>query len=348
MASVTPEQARLTLRRMAAYLRRHGEGSTNLRAWADFIEALPPDGDEALALTRGQRELGFPEEYEPRCDDGLYMRGYGLASTPPPNPGTLRELVALEGADEPLPAGAYFPMDRTPVRDGLPLWAVDVRVISDDVELFDRWQDVYDLSHPLLEKVRGYGFGETPDAGELYSTELQIWAADEAEACAIAGTLVDRLMGSANGRRRLQAEPAYSDEYFDLPRSPEDYEPRLVKTRWHHYQPSPEGAKIIWFTGPCPLERVDVEETPERVTVTLWERYPAAFAEGGTPIAIPAIGLIRSVDVRLEAPLNAREVIDGTTGRPPDDIDDFDYVQRNMRDQILAADSDADDSQRMP
>jgi hypothetical protein len=177
---------------------------------------------------------------------------------------------------------------------------------------------------------------------------LHIWAADENEACTIARPLVDGLMGSAKGRRRLQAEPAYSDEYFDFPRTPEDYEPRLVKTRWHHYQPSAEGAKIIWFTGPCPLERVDVDESLERVTITLWERYPPAFAEDGTPIAIAAIGFIRSVDVRLDAPLNEREVIDGTTGRRPDDIDDFDYVERNMRDQILAADSDVDDSRNMP
>jgi hypothetical protein len=335
MASVTPEQGRLTLHRMAAYLRRHGEGSANLQAWADFIEALPPDGEEALAFARGQRELGFPEEYAPRCDDGLFMRSYGLAETPPPHPGTLRELVALEGAEEPLAPGAYVPMDPTPVRDGLPLWAVDVRVISDDLDVWDRWQDVYDVSHPRLDRVRGYGLGELPDGGSLYSTELRIWAADDAEACAIAGTLVDRLMGSAKGRRRLQAKLAYSDEYFDLPRSPADYEPRLVKTRWHHHQPSPAGVKIVWFTGPCPLERVDVDETPERVTITVWERYPPAFTEGGTPIGIAAIGLVQSVDVRLEAPLGDREVIDGTTGRRPDDIDEFDYVERTIRERIL-------------
>ena len=80
-----------------------------------------------------------------------------------------------------------------------------------------------------------------------------------------------------------------------------------------------------------PLERVDVDETPERVTVTVWERYPPAFLRDGTPVGIAAIGRIQSVDVVLREPLGTREVIDGTTGRRPDDIDEFDYVQRNMR-----------------
>ncbi len=153
---VHPEQVERTLTRMAAYIRRHAGENANLFAWADFIEALPPDGEEALAFARSQREIGFPDPF------------------------VLRELVALEGMEEPLAPGAYFPVEPTPVRDGLPLWAVEVRVISDDPALWGRWEHAYDLSHPRLEQVRGYGVNELPDEQELYSTELQLWAADEA------------------------------------------------------------------------------------------------------------------------------------------------------------------------
>ena len=224
-------------------------------------------------------------------------------------------------------------MEPTPVRDGLPLWAVDVRVISGD-DVWSTWEDVYELSHPRLDGVRGYGVGELPDDNSLYSTELRIWAASEDEACAIAGPLVDMLMGSGTGRRKLQASPAYSEDWLDLPRSPTDYEPSLVKTRWHRHDASQAGVRIAWFTGPCPLERVDVDETPERVTITLLERHPPRFAEGGTPYAIAAIGVTHCVDVTLQAPLGAREVIDGATGRAPGDVDDFDYIERNTLDRF--------------
>lgn len=34
------------------------------------------------------------------------------------------------------------------------------------------------------------------------------------------------------------------------------------------------------MSGPCPLERVDIDEQPERVTITLWERYPPSVRPG--------------------------------------------------------------------
>ena len=276
------------------------------------------------------------------------MRAYGLADTPPPSPGTLRELVALEGRDEPLPPGAYFPMEPTPVRDGRPLWEVEVRVITDDPDLWYRWQDVDELAHPRLEEVRGHGIGELPDGSDLLSTGLRIWATDGAEAQVIAGELIDDLVGAAETRRRLEVSPAYSDEYFELPRSPEDYESQLVAKRWQRAQASPAGVKIAWFTGPCPLERVDVRETPERVTITLWERYPPSFRPGGVMTAIAAIGITRCVEVPLQQPLATRVVIDGRTGTTPEDIDDFDYIERNTYEDLARADLDKFPCQPIP
>jgi hypothetical protein len=86
--------AAITLRRMATYLRAHG-----VDAWADHIEALPPDGDAARAFARSQAEIGHPDPFRPRTDRGRFMRKQlpDIA----PNELSLKVLVALEGLEEP-------------------------------------------------------------------------------------------------------------------------------------------------------------------------------------------------------------------------------------------------------
>jgi hypothetical protein len=83
----------LTLRRMGAYLRAHGA-----EAWAAYIEALPPEGEEALAFARSQAELGHPDPFRPRTERGRFMRKQlpGFA----PNERALAVLVSLEGLRE--------------------------------------------------------------------------------------------------------------------------------------------------------------------------------------------------------------------------------------------------------
>jgi hypothetical protein len=66
-----------------------------LRGWADLLDALPPDGDEAERLQRAQDEIGAPSRFVPRND--VFITGYGLAEHDPPDPWILRELIALEG-----------------------------------------------------------------------------------------------------------------------------------------------------------------------------------------------------------------------------------------------------------
>jgi hypothetical protein len=78
---------------MGAYLRAHGAD-----AWAAYIEALPPDGEEALAFARSQAELGHPDPFRPRTERGRFMRKQlpGFA----PNERALAVLVSLEGLRE--------------------------------------------------------------------------------------------------------------------------------------------------------------------------------------------------------------------------------------------------------
>jgi hypothetical protein len=83
----------LTLRRMGAYLRAHGADD-----WAAYVEALPPDGEEALAFARSQAELGHPDPFRPRTDRGLFMRKHLPGFEP--NPRALAVLVTLEGLRE--------------------------------------------------------------------------------------------------------------------------------------------------------------------------------------------------------------------------------------------------------
>jgi hypothetical protein len=318
--------ARLTLARMAAYLRAHGND-----AWAAFIEALPPDGEEAQAFARSQAEIGHPDPFQPRTERGRFMRKT-MAGSVPSEMG-LKVLVSLEGLAAPLAPGAYYPLPPTPVReDGLPLWAVKVEVLTRDsvIALVPR------LSHPQLEDVPSYGGGYA---------QLLIWAASEGEARAIGDALI-----TVRGRRRITVTPARGDALApeNVPRSPADYESRLVATRWHRCEASAAGAKIVWSTGARPLERVDVEETGERVTITLWERHPPAFREGGAPVFTLAIGYTRCVEVPLGASLGAREVIDGATGTRPDEFDPFDASGPATRAEIVALDIETLDCLPMP
>jgi hypothetical protein len=50
-----------------------------------------------------------------------------------------------------------------------------------------RWADVWDVTVPPLEEVRGNGIGELPDETPLCSTDFRIWAANEGAARAIDG-----------------------------------------------------------------------------------------------------------------------------------------------------------------
>jgi hypothetical protein len=82
-----------TLQRMSAYLRAHG-----VDAWADYIAALPPDGEAAKAFARSQAELGDPDPFKPRTERGRFMRKH--LPHVEPSRRALAVLVSLEGLRE--------------------------------------------------------------------------------------------------------------------------------------------------------------------------------------------------------------------------------------------------------
>lgn len=108
---------------------------------------------------------------------------------------------------------------------------------------------------------------------------------------------------------------------------PSDDQPELVTPRpgMADVRPRPfedvrvlgDGAtlRVTYWSGvePCyVLDHVEVEETDERVTVTLHEGHDPAQAD----TACIEIAVQKTVDVRLERPLGDREVVDGAGADP--------------------------------
>lgn len=79
---------------------------------------------------------------------------------------------------------------------------------------------------------------------------------------------------------------------------------------WHSYEPVDDGAavRIAATLGALQPRRIDVEDGPAAVTITVYEDLPA-----GTT-AIPMIGIGVRFEVRLPTPLAARRVVDGASG----------------------------------
>jgi hypothetical protein len=239
-----------------------------------------------------------------------------------------------------------------PERDDRLLWLVSLDVFSPNLALGDVWMELAEhMQHARLEEVSGWGMRDEPD-GLYADAHLLIWARDAEQAAAVADGLLEAFLARAPGAvggqsdltRRVEVQLAPADilEPDDGPRRPADFESSLAAVPWHRSEPVGDGSllKVLWHTGPRPLERVDVDEQLDRITVTLWERMPPAFERDGTPIAIAAIGIMRCVEVRLTAPLGSRPVYDGATGEQPADIKPGNYMERGARSQALAVDLD--------
>ncbi|MGH8898806.1 MAG: hypothetical protein ACRDZ4_17755 [Egibacteraceae bacterium] len=73
--------------------------------------------------------------------------------------------------------------------------------------------------------------------------------------------------------------------------------------------------QVLWRSGPEPcfvLDRVESVQSPQAVTVTLYEgRDPTLSADA----FCPAILVTKAVTVALDAPLGDRKVVDGAPGK---------------------------------
>jgi hypothetical protein len=96
----------------------------------------------------------------------------------------------------------------------------------------------------------------------------------------------------------------------------EDFDSRLVATRWHGWIPLDDGrrVRILASMGPFPPARIEVEERPASLVITLFERRPEPVY-GWFAIAIPA-----SFDITLPTPLQGRRLVDGVTRFDPNTV----------------------------
>ena len=94
-------------------------------------------------------------------------------------------------------------------------------------------------------------------------------------------------------------------------------ETRLEPAEWERAVEIDGGAKLRLAAtlGVYPLARVDVEDGPDAVTVTLYERFSYDPAIPEEEQAVIAIGIGIRLDVPLPSPLAGRRLIDGATGR---------------------------------
>lgn len=90
------------------------------------------------------------------------------------------------------------------------------------------------------------------------------------------------------------------------------HHPRMAlrAVEWHSYEPVDGGAavQIAATLGAPEPRRIDLEDGPDAVTITVYEDLPA-----GTT-AIPLIGIGARFEVRLPTPLAGRRVVDGASG----------------------------------
>jgi hypothetical protein len=84
----------------------------------------------------------------------------------------------------------------------------------------------------------------------------------------------------------------------------------LQPAEWQRYEPVDDGTavRIVANMGALELRRVDVEDGPDAVTITIYEDLPDGVG------VIPAIGIGATLFVPLPSPLEGRPVIDGASG----------------------------------
>jgi hypothetical protein len=227
-------------------------------------------------------------------------------------------------------------------------WEVQVEVFCPDLTFMEHWWEISQrLHHPRVD-VQGHGFQDEPD-GLYGSASFLVDAAGADEAEAIATSALDEFLASAE--KPYAEDPAFSRKLEASPVSDHDTAiegPRYIESRdvaipWHRHHPVGDGrlVKVVSMAGPESLQRVDVEELPERVTITFWQHLPAVHLERDTVHASAASAITRCVEVTLTEPLGDRPVYDGATGERPDQIRPGDYGERGWRSGALALDLEA-------
>ena len=95
-----------------------------------------------------------------------------------------------------------------------------------------------------------------------------------------------------------------------------------MAVRWHAWIPLSDGrrARIIASMGPAPPARVDVEERPGSLVVTLFERRRLRSTPDGMVYDRLLIGITAAFEIVLPTALQGRRLIDSVTGFDPNTV----------------------------
>jgi hypothetical protein len=137
---------------------------------------------------------------------------------------------------------------------------------------------------------------------------------------------------------RVRASPTPGD-WEDKPREPEDLEGGVLPVRWQRADVDGTALTIAWRGRGEAFDHVTADEQPDRVTVTVHERFGPIWTEEGHPVAFggPDLFTLRSARVELTQPLGDRLLLDGATGRAPGDLSIWEYQEKEEREHVLGA-----------
>jgi hypothetical protein len=214
------------------------------------------------------------------------------------------------------------------------VWIITVNVLSAELGLCGIWEGLSDLDlyadgrllPGLVDGPARYYF----DEGE----RLRAWLAAKVRgpnalsALRAGQELIDDIFartgrGIANDPElqvSLVIEPAPDLSAFEVwePPAPRSSESVTRPIPWSHYEPAADGLHltITWSSGHAALERTNVTEEPERVTIALHERRAPLVLPDGMETGESLARSTRMVKVRLATPLGERTVFDAFDGGP--------------------------------
>jgi hypothetical protein len=119
--------------------------------------------------------------------------------------------------------------------------------------------------------------------------------------------------GGSDGSTSTTIPPGSSSPSKPRPKivSPTPGLQNVLATSWIKAVPSADGMTLtVWFWGsPClGVDHVDVNETPDRVALTLYQGTPPSMIG----MACIEIAMLAAVRVDLSSPLGDRTVVDGS------------------------------------
>jgi hypothetical protein len=198
----------------------------------------------------------------------------------------------------------------------VPEFTVLVEVLTIDFGLVNRWD-------PPQFRCRGFGINEVEGRQHL-TAQIEISAPGEAVALREA----ERQLRGYVAEHRVDASRVRL-----LPGRRPD--PRAEVMPWQRAEVQGACVDLVWDSREA-LARVEIAERADTVAITLTERRdPGIFGYvGGDGVSPQRAG------VTLAAPLGNRTLIDGATGRAPDDLGIWDSAERTRRAHVLALDLD--------